>query len=102
MTMNEKLDALAQRRQKLIRKAASQRIVLAQNITALRQPIAIADRGYQIIRYFRQYPILMVGISAASTVLIRRLHMSRFTALLQTGWSVFQLVRDVRESIRKN
>lgn len=100
--MNEKLVALAERRQSLIHKAASQRIVIAQNIASLRQPIAVADRGYQVIRYFRQYPILMLAVTSVSTLMIRKLHMARFTALLQTGWSVFQLVRDIRESIRKN
>lgn len=100
--MNEKLVTLAERRQKLIHKAASQRIVLAQNIASLHQPITIADRGYQIVRYFRQYPVLMLAMTTATTLMIRKLHMARFTALLQTGWSVFQLVRDVRESIRKD
>lgn len=100
--MNEKPAALAERRQSLIHKAASQRIVIAQNIASLRQPIAVADRGYQVIRYFRQYPILMLAVTSVSTLMIRKLHMARFTALLQTGWSVFQLVRDIRESIRKN
>lgn len=100
--MNEKLVALAERKQTLIHKAALQRSVVAQNMQALQQPIAIADRGLQVLRYFRQYPVLMLGVTSISGILIRRLQMARFTALLQTGWSVFQLVRDVRESLRKD
>lgn len=100
--MNEKLAALAERRRRLIYKAASQRIALAQNMEPLRQPLVIADHGLEVVRYFRKYPVLMVGVSTLTGVLIRKLHIARFSALLQTSWSVFQLVRDVRESIRKN
>lgn len=98
--MSEKLALLAARKQQLIHKAALQRVVVAQNMQALQQPIAMADRGLQVLRYFRQYPVLMLGVTTVSGILIRKLHVARFTALLQTGWSVFQLVRDVRESIR--
>jgi putative copper export protein len=99
--MNEKLAILAARKQQLIQKAALQRLLIAQNMQSLHQPITMADRGLQVLRYFRQYPVLMIGVSSLSGILIRRLQVARFTALLQTGWSVFQLVRDVRESIRK-
>ncbi|HQS37511.1 MAG: hypothetical protein B7Y16_00075 [Methylotenera sp. 24-45-7] len=98
--MSEKLALLAARKQQLIHKAALQRVVVAQNMQALQEPIAMADRGLQVLRYFRQYPVLMLGVTAVSGILIRKLQVARFTILLQTGWSVFQLVRDVRESIR--
>ena len=98
--MSEKLALIATRKQQLIHKAAMQRIVVAQNIQTLQQPIAIADRGLQVLRYFRQYPMLMLGVTTVSGILIRKIQLVRFTALLQTGWSVFQLVHDVRESIR--
>jgi len=100
--MNEKLASLAARKQALTQKAAMQRAVVAQNMQALQRPIAIADQGLQVLRYFRQHPVLMLGVTSISGILIRRLQMARFTALLQTGWSVFQLVRDVRESLRKD
>lgn len=100
--MNEKLASLAARKQALAHKAALQRAAVAQNMQLLHEPIAVADRGLQVLRYFRQHPVLMLGVTSISGVLIRRLHMARFTALLQTGWSVFQLVRDVRETLRKD
>ena len=99
--MNEKLAALAERRQNLIYKAALQRTAMAQCMESLRQPLVIADHGIEVMRYFKKHPVLMAGVSTLTGVLIRRLHVARFTALLQTGWSVFQLVRDIRESIRK-
>jgi putative copper export protein len=100
--MNEKLAALAERRQKLIDKAASQRTVLAQSMLQLHGPLVIADRGLEVVRYFKRYPILMTGVSALTGILISRLHVARFSALLQTSWSVFQLVRNIRESVRKD
>ncbi len=100
--MNEKLASLTARKQALAQKAALQRTVIAQNMQALQRPIVIADQGLQVLRYFRQHPVLMLGVTSISGILIRRLQMARFTALLQTGWSVFQLVRDVRESLRKD
>lgn len=100
--MNEKLIALAERRQRLINKIATQRIALAQSMEPLRQPLVVADHGIEFIRYFRKYPVLMAGVSTLTAMLIRKFHIARITALVQTGWSMFQLVRDVRASIRKN
>jgi putative copper export protein len=100
--MNEKLAALAERRQKLIDKAASQRILLAQSMQPLRKPLIIADRGLEVVRYFKRYPVLMTGVSTLTGILISKLHVARFSALLQTSWSVFQLVRNIRESVRKD
>lgn len=100
--MNEKLTALAERRQKLVHKAALQRTVLTQCMEPLRQPLVIADHGLEVVRYFRKHPVLMVGVSTLSGVLIRKFHTARINVFLQTGWSVFQLVRDIRESIRRD
>ncbi len=99
--MNEKLTAIAVRRQRLIGKIASQRMVLTQNMEQLRQPLVVVDHGVEVVRYFRKYPVLMASVSVLTGVLIRRINIARFTALLQTGWSVFRLARDVRNSIRK-
>lgn len=51
--MNEKLIALAERRQRLIQKIALQRTALAQSMEPLRQPLIVADHGIEFIRYFR-------------------------------------------------
>ncbi|MDD2933910.1 MAG: YqjK family protein [Methylotenera sp.] len=100
--MHHKLTTLAERRQKLILKAASQRLVLAQSMMPLRQPLIVADRGLQVVRYFKQHPVLMLSVTTLSAGLMRRLHIARFSALLKTGWSVFQLVRSVRQSLAKD
>ena len=91
--MNNKSVTLAERRQKLILKAASQRIAFAQSMAPLRKPLIIADRGLQVARYLKQHPVLMVAVAALSAGLMHKLHIGRLGALLPTGWSVFQLVR---------
>lgn len=100
--MHHKLTTLAERRQKLILKAATQRLVLAQSMEPLRQPLIIADRGLQVVRYFKQHPVLMLSVTTLSAGLMRKLHIARFSALLKTSWSVFQLVRSVRQSLAKD
>jgi len=100
--VKEKLAALAERRQKLIHKAASQRVALATSMASLHRPLVIADRSLQVVRYFRQHPVLMFSVTTISTALMRKLHIARFSALLQTGWSAFQLVRSIRQSWHKD
>lgn len=100
--MNEKLAALAERKQKLLYQATLQRAAIGQCMDSLRRPIAIADRGMEVVRYFKRYPVFMTGVSAITGILISKLHLARFTALMHTSWSVFQLVRHMRESVHKD
>jgi len=101
-SVHHNLTTLAERRQKLLLKAASQRVALAHSMAPLRQPLIIADRGLQVVRYFKQHPVLMLSVTTLSAGLMRKLHIARFSALLKTGWSVFQLVRSVRQSLAKD
>ena len=100
--MSEKIVTLAERKQRLVYKAALQRAALAQCMEPLRRPLVIADHGLEVVRYFKKYPVLMVGVSTLTGALIRRLQVARFMVLLQTSWSVFKLVRNIRESVRKD
>jgi hypothetical protein len=100
--MKEKLAAIAECRQRLIDKAASQRVALAHHMQPLHKPLVIADRGLEVVRYFKRYPVLMAGLSTLTGILISRLHVARFAALMQTSWSVFQVVRNIRELLRKD
>lgn len=93
--MHQKLVDLDERRQRLVLKAASQRAMLARNMGALKKPLAMADRSLQVIRYFKKHPILMLGVTALSGSIFHKIRLARFSALLQTSWSVFQLVRNV-------
>ena len=91
--MHKKLILLAERRQRLIQMAAEQRSMLAQNIEPLRKPCAIADRGIEIIRYFKENPLMMAG----TTALIGIIRPLRYTKWFHTGWLAFKLARNVRK-----
>lgn len=91
-TMRDKLSIIAERRQKLILSAAEQRTLLARNIEPLRAPLAIADRGLEIVRYFRENPLFMVG----TTVLLGIVRPLRYTKWFHAGWIAFKLARNVR------
>lgn len=90
--MHPKLVILAERRQKLILQAAEQRNMLTQSIEPLRKPLAIADHGLEIIRYFRGNPLLTVG----ATALLGIIRPLRYTKWFHTGWVAFRLARNVR------
>lgn len=100
--MHQKLVELNDRRQRLVQKAAWQRATLTQNIAPLRKPLIMADRGLQIVRYFKKHPALMLCVTALSGSIFHKIRLARFSALLQTSWSVFQLVRNVRQSLHKD
>lgn len=67
--MSERLIQLAERRATLIARAASQREVVARAANSWRKPLSIADRGVAAVRYLKQHPPLLFGISAAIAVL---------------------------------
>lgn len=69
--MNVQFQKLAERRQRLIAQAASQRMLFANNAHALRKPLAIADKGLSVMRYVKHHPILVAGGSATLLALTR-------------------------------
>ncbi len=101
-SVQHKLVELNNRRQWLIQKAAMQRATLAQNMEPLRKPLNMVDRSLQVVRYFKKHPALMLAITALSGSVFLKIRLARFNALLQTGWSAFQLMRTVRQSLHKD
>lgn len=90
--MHDKLLVLAERRQKLIQRAAEQRALFARQIQPLRKPLTIADRGLEFIRYVKETPLLIMGATAFLGV-IRPL---RFSKWFHAGWLAVKLSRIVR------
>ena len=80
--MNKKLIRLAQRRERLVTRAAEQRVALAQNIEPYRLPLALADRGLYALRYIRSHPEWLVGV----VVLLVALRPGRVGKWLGRGW----------------
>ncbi|MDD2832622.1 MAG: YqjK-like family protein [Methylotenera sp.] len=94
---SQKLSLLAERRRKLINKAAAQRVLLSVEMEPLKKPLAVADRGLEIFHFFRQHPILMLGV----TSVISAINPSRISKWLQTSLSVLQLARSISTFIIK-
>ena len=91
--MNKKLKILAQRRERLVLKAALQRGQLAQAVDAWRAPLALADQGLAAISFIKQHPILLVGSTAVLVRLVRKSFIGRWFGRGMMAW---QLVRKVQ------
>jgi hypothetical protein len=87
--MNTKLAHLAERRQRLVAQAASQRTALAHDMEPWRARLALADRGVAMVRYVRHHPGLMLG----AALLLAVLRPSRTSKWLRRGWVVWQIGR---------
>jgi|JI10StandDraft_1071094.scaffolds.fasta_scaffold1030037_2 hypothetical protein len=59
--MNKKLLRIAEERNRLIAKAASQRGTLALAVEPWRMPLARADQGLAALRYIKTHPLPIVG-----------------------------------------
>lgn len=90
--MNNKLQKIALRRDGLLLEVEAQRSQLAYVANELRRPLALADRGLCIVRYFRAHPILMV---AGSAVLLKIARPSSLGKWMRRGVLVWQITRQL-------
>lgn len=90
--MNKTLLRIAERRERIIAQAADQRGILAQNAEPWRMPLALADQGLMVLRYLKQHPEGIVGIS----VLLVALRRGRIATWLGRGWVSWQLLQSLR------
>ncbi|MHB1675979.1 MAG: YqjK-like family protein [Sulfuriferula sp.] len=87
--MTSKSTELAERRQHLVKRAAMQRMALAQNLEVWRAPLQLVDHGISLFTHFRRQPILLVGAS----LLIAALRWKRPRKWLRRGWLIWQVGR---------
>jgi hypothetical protein len=90
--MNKKLNRLAERRERLVIRAAEQRVALAQNIEPYRMPLALADRGINALHYIRSHPEWLVGV----VVLLAALRPGRVGKWLGRGLVTWQTMYTLR------
>ena len=90
--MNKKLIRLAERRERLVTRAAEQRVALAQNIEPYRLPLALADQGINALRYIRSHPEWLVGV----VVLFAALRPGRVGKWLKRGLVPLQIMYTLR------
>lgn len=91
--MNRELQRLAERRNRLVTLAATQRMVLARQTVPWQPRLALADRGIAAVRYVRRHPALLAGAGLLAAVLRPRLS----SVWLQRGLMVWQLARSLRQ-----
>ena len=90
--MRYRSEDLAAKRQRLVAKAAVQRVELAHQIQPWRARLAVADKGVSIVRTVGRYPLLLAGAAMLLAVWRPR----RTVKVLQYGWVAWQLVRELR------
>lgn len=90
--MNSKLILLAERRARLVARAAAQRTALARDLQPWQARFALMDQGLGVLRYVRRHPALLAG-----TALLFAIWRPRGAGLwLQRGWVAWQLGRSLR------
>ena len=90
--MSHPLQKLAARRQRLIAQAASQRILLAQNADSLRKPLAIADKGLNVLSYIKHHPLIVAGGGAT---LLSMATSNGIVKWLRRSWFAWQLTKKI-------
>jgi hypothetical protein len=83
--VNERLQAVMQRRSELLAKIDTQRGQVAQFGARLQAPLAIADRGIALLRSLYSRPLLVAGVAAL--LLWRR---RGLFGLARTGWKLWK------------
>jgi hypothetical protein len=91
--MSNKLRNLAKSREHLVADAATQRLLLSQNIETLRAPLVLADRGLAAVRYIKSHPIWVAGAGVGVLTIVRP---SRIGKRFQSALLVWQVVCRLR------
>ena len=90
--MNAKLIELAERRETLVARAATQRAELSQALAHWRKALAVADGGWAAVRYLRNHVALLAGLAA----FVAPFAPWRVARWLRRGWLVWSMARVVK------
>ncbi len=85
--MNKRLAEIKSRRQRLLEKIESQRMEVAAIAERWENPLALADRGLEVLRFLRHHPLLASG-GVATLLTWRR---KGIFGLVRTGWRLLRL-----------
>lgn len=95
--MNAKLIELAERRKNLVARAAIQRAELSQALAPWRPALAVANRGWEAVRYVRSHAVLLAGVAAFAT----SFGPWRLARWLRRGFLVWRMARIVKRILPK-
>ena len=87
----DQLIEIAQRKERLIGRAGSERAIIGNSIRQLQGPIGVVDRGLEVASFLRRHPLLVAPIIAAIAAFGRR----RLVSVAGTAISVWRLWRAV-------
>ena len=87
----DQLIEIARRKERLISRAASERVAIGANFRRLQGPIGVVDRGLDIVLFFRGYSLLIATALAATVAFSRRSLASVAGGALAT-WRILRLV----------
>jgi len=93
--MNSRLIELAERRERLVAKAAMQRGELARHAAPWKGVLAMADKGVAAARFLQRHP----GLVAGAVGLFVALRPGRALAWLGRGWSLWRVVQRLRQRL---
>ena len=93
--MSKRLIELAERRQRLIALAASQRSEFSRNLSPLKAGCAVADKGVKAVRYLQQHPALVAG----GVGLMVALRPRKAFNWLKRGWFAWRMVQKLRQHL---
>ncbi len=94
--MSSRLIELAERRERLVAKIALQRTELSGHMAPWKGVCAVADQGINALRYLRQHPAWVAGAVA----LVVALRPRKALAWMRRGWTVWKLIRNLRQRLR--
>ncbi|MGE4073231.1 MAG: YqjK-like family protein [Lysobacterales bacterium] len=95
--MSQKPRTLEIRRALLVSAAARQRLSLAQSVAPWRAPLAIVDRGLELVRVVQQHPHWWLG----GLLLFAMLRPRWLLPWLQRGWVGWQLSAPLRATLAR-
>jgi len=87
--MNAKLIELAEQRAAVVARAEAQRVELSRTLASWRRPLAVVDKGWGVVRYLGNNPMLLGGAAA----LLIALRPRSLVKWLPPGWLTWRLVR---------
>lgn len=91
MPLEMRLMEIAMRKERLRRRAESQRAALDTEFGKLGGPAAIVDRGLEVARFLREHPVL-VAAGAAGLLAIRRRGVLSLAGSLLSAWRIWSAV----------
>ena len=89
MGVEQRLVELSRRRAELVARSEAQRAELGAICHVWRLPMAMVDQGVTVLRFFRVYPALLVGLGVAFAVARPR----RTLKWLGRGWTLWRFFR---------